>query len=132
MCDKWYENLDNGKLTGVVFLDIRKAFDSVEHNILLNKMKTQFGFTNIELDWFQSYLTNRKQVCHINGKFSSSKKIITGVPQGSILGPLLFYLYLNDLPECLCKTTPCLYADDTQIFASSFDYAELIDNLHEL
>ena len=130
MCDKWYENLDNGKLTGVVFLDIRKAFDSVNHNILLHKMKTQFGFSNIELDWFQSYLTNREQVCHINGKCSSSKKIITGVPQGSILGPLLFLLYINDLPDCLCKTTPCLYADDTQIFASSFDYAELIDNLN--
>ena len=58
MCDKWYENLDNGKLTGVVFLDIRMAFDSVEHDILLNKMKTQFGFINIELHWIQSYLTN--------------------------------------------------------------------------
>ena len=90
----WYENLDNGKLTGVVFLDIRKAFDSVEHDILLNKMKTQFGFINIELHWIQSYLTNRKQVCHINGKFSSSKKIITGDPQGSILGPLLLILSL--------------------------------------
>ena len=60
MYDKWYENLENGKLTGVVCLDIRKAFDSVEQNILLNKMKTQFGYTNIELDWFQSYLTNKK------------------------------------------------------------------------
>ncbi len=79
LCDKWYEILDNDKLTGVVFLDIRKAFDSVDHNKLLHKMKTQFGFTNIELDWFQSYLTNREQVCHINGKFSSSKNIITGV-----------------------------------------------------
>ena len=130
MCDEWYQNMDNGKLTGVIFLDIHKAFDSVDHTILLRKMKTQFGLTNIELGWFESYLMNREQVRNINGNFSSSKKIVTGVSQGSILGPLLFLLYINDLPESLCKTTPCLYADGTQIFASSDDYAELIDKLN--
>lgn len=130
MCDDWYQNMDNGKLTGVVFLDIRKGFDSVDHEILLNKMQTQFGLKNTELGWFASYLTNREQICNINGKFSSPKKIVTGVPQGSILGPLLFLLYINDLPDILCKTTPCLYADDTQIFASSDDYTVLIDKLN--
>ena len=73
---------------------------------------------------------NREQVCNINGQSSSPKKIITGVPQGSILGPLLFLLYINDLPECLSKTTPRLYADDTQIFASSTAYADLIEKLN--
>ena len=130
MCDEWYQNMDDGNLNGVVFLDIRKAFDSVDHQILLHKIKTQFGLRNIEFDWFASYLTNKEQVCNINGSISSSKNIKTGVPQGSILGPLLFLLYINDLPECLQRTTPCLYADDTQIFASS---AELIDSLnHDL
>ncbi len=76
------------------------------------------------------YLSNREQVCNINGSISSPKIIKTGIPQGSILGPLLFLLYINDLPDCLHKTTPCLYADDTQIFASSNDYAELIDSLN--
>ena len=72
MCDEFYQNLDNGKLNGVVFLDIRKAFDSVDHKILLCKMKTQFGLRNVKLDWFTSYLANREQVCDINGCISSS------------------------------------------------------------
>ena len=113
MCDTLYENMDNGRLNGVVFLDMRKAFDSINH-ILLEKMNTQFGIKNLELEWFKSYLNNREQVCVVNGKTSSAKKIMCGVSQGSILGPLLFLLYINDLPECLDKTSPYLYADDTQ------------------
>ena len=61
MCDEWLENMDNGKLNGVVFLDIKKAFDSINHHILLNKMNEQFGIFGKELKWFQSYLTNREQ-----------------------------------------------------------------------
>ena len=67
MCHTLYENMDNGELNGVVFLDIRKAFDSINHTILLHKMKVQFGITNVELDWFSSYLTDREQVCLVNG-----------------------------------------------------------------
>ena len=72
MCDEFYQNLDNGKLNGVVFLDIRKAFDSVDHKILLCKMKTQFGLRNVELDWFASYLANREQVCENNQSWCSA------------------------------------------------------------
>ena len=106
--------MDKGELNGVVFLDIRKAFDLINHKILLNKFETQFGISNNELNWFKSYLTNREQVCTINGNTSSPKKIICGIPRGSILGLLLFLylLYINDLPDKLKKTTPCLYADD--------------------
>ena len=67
-CDEWHQNLDCGELIGVVFLDIGKAFDSVDHKILLHKMKTQFGLTSIELGWFESYLMNREQMCNINGQ----------------------------------------------------------------
>ena len=90
MCDAWYENMDNGELNGVVFIDIRKAFDSINHNILLRKMKEQFGISNIELKLFESYLSDREQVSFVNGAMSAPKRIVCGVPQGSILGPLLF------------------------------------------
>ncbi|CAB3998829.1 RNA-directed DNA polymerase from transposon BS [Paramuricea clavata] len=130
MCDQWLQDMDEGKINGVVFLDICKAFDSVNHEILLEKLKTQFGIHDIELKWFQSYLRNRKQVCSVNDQTSSARTIICGIPQGSILGPLLFLLYINDMPDILERTTPCLYTDDTQISSSSHDYDTLIDNLN--
>ena len=126
MCDEWLENMDNGKLNGVVFLDIKKAFDSINHHILLNKMNEQFGIFGMQLKWFQSYLTNREQQSSINGELSSNKVISYGVPQGSILGPLLCLLYINDLPNCLKSTIPGMYADDTQISSSSNDANELV------
>ena len=130
MCDRCLENMDNGKLNGVIFLDIKKAFDSINHGILLNKMKEHFRFSSMQLKWFESYTTNREQQCSINRQLSSNKTITCGVPQDSILGPLLFVLYINDLPECLRSTTPCTYADDTQIFSSSYDANELVIKLN--
>jgi retron-type reverse transcriptase len=70
MCDQWLSDMDKGKINGVVFLDIRKAFDSINHKILLRKLKNQFGIHDIELKWFESYLTNREQVCFVNGHTS--------------------------------------------------------------
>jgi hypothetical protein len=112
-------------------LDIRKAFDSINHKILLRKLKNQFGIHDIELKWFESYLTNREQVFLVNGHTSLPKKIRCGVPQCSILGPLLFLLYVNDMPDHLKKTTPYIYADDTQISSSSYDFDTLAQNLND-
>ena len=93
-------------------------------------MKIRFGISSIELKWFESYLSNRELQCSIKEQLSSRKTITCGVSQGSILGPLLFLLYINDLPECLRSTTPCMYADDTQIFSSSYDANELVIKLN--
>jgi hypothetical protein len=84
----------------------------------------------VEHDWFESYLTSRNQQTFVNGFLSTKKEIICGIPQGSILDPLLFLIYINDLPNCLESTVPCLYADETQIFASSHDSEDLIDKLN--
>jgi hypothetical protein len=133
MCDAWYENMDNGELNGVVFIDIRKAFDSINHNILLRKMKEQFGISYIELKLFESYLSDREQVSFVNGAISASKRIVCGFPQGSILGPLLFLLYISDLPDFLERSTPCLYSDHSQILSFAKDCVELNANLnHDL
>ena len=112
MCDNWLGKIDNGELIGLISIDIRKAFDSIDHKILFRKMQQHFGIQSLELQWFQSYLSKRSQVCVINGRTSSTKEIVCSVPHGSILGPLLFLLYINDLPQCLQNTTLCLYADD--------------------
>ncbi len=128
--DDILNNMDEGKINCIIFLDIRKAFDSINHNILLSKMRSNFGISGNELLWFESYLTNREQQCVVNGILSSVGKLKCGVPQGSILGSLLFLLYINDLPQCLQKTTPGLYADDTEIYASSYNVNDLIDNIN--
>jgi hypothetical protein len=99
LTNDWLHNMDNGLLYGVLFLDFKKAFYSVNHNILLSKLEL-YGIRGTSLKWFRSYFSNRKQICSINGKQSDVNELKCGVPQGSNLGPFLFLLYINDLPRC--------------------------------
>ena len=107
-------NIDKGLVTGVVFIDLRKAFDTLDTDILLAKLKG-CGVTDIEHQWFWSYLTGRSQTVSVDGHLSDHLPVNIGVLQGSILGPLLFMLFLNDLPTVIESCDMNMFADDTEI-----------------
>ena len=106
-----------------VFLDLKKAFDTVDFDILLGKLN-HYGFRGITNEWFRNYLKNRTQYVSLGEFESSLKKILCGVPQGSVLGPILFLLYINDLPNCTTFFTS-LFADDMGFLKSSSDLHQL-------
>ena len=114
LTNQWCFNIDRGMISGVVFLDLKKAFDTVDHSLLLTKLE-HVGVRGHSLEWFNSYLTNRYQFVYINGILSEQDMIKCGVPQGSILGPLLFLIYINDLSNITDFATTRMYADDTNM-----------------
>ena len=122
--DHWRLNIDNNLINDVVFLDLKKAFDSVNHVILIEKL-SYYGISGKSLDFFKSYLANRRQRCQVTGYVSNVKEVHCGVPQGSILGPLLFLVFINDFPNCLKFSTPSKYNDGMMGLASSADIGVL-------
>ena len=111
MNDKILKGFDDGLVTGMILIDLQKTFDTINHDILLKKLSI-IGFSDHTVKWFQSYLSNRKFMVNLENSFSEVSSISCGVPQGSILGPLLFLIYVNDMPMAV-KFDLFLYADDT-------------------
>ena len=124
------DNMDNGMYGCGVFIDLKKAFDTVNHKILLTKLE-HYGIRNNMLDWFNSYLTDRKQYVSFNGESSEMRSVTCGVPQGSVLGPLLFLVYINDLPNISDKLSFFLFADDTNLYYESNDLKELENTMNK-
>jgi hypothetical protein len=129
LVDDILENLNFKEKTGMCFLDIRKCFDSIDHDILIAKLE-KYGILNKELNWFRSYLKCRSQVvCH-NGVLSDSKQLNIGVPQGTILGPILFLIYVNDLPNAVTNNAQInIFADDVVVYSNHDSLKTLNENL---
>ncbi len=124
MCDKISQALDEGKYAAGIFIDLSKAFDTVDHSILLKKLEL-YGIRGPCLDWYTSYLCTRYQLVSVTGAVSTRKIITCGVPQGSILGPLLFLIYINDITACSNIIRFVLFADDTNLFFCDKSLSEL-------
>ena len=117
--------INENKIAGSLLLDFSKAFDLVDHSLLIHKLKLY----TIGTSWFSSYLNKRFQQIHYTGIISDTKEVISGVPQGSVLGPILFLIYVNDLPLSLTSTCADIFADDTTIGTSSHSIDTLVEIL---
>ena len=130
LVDQIFDSFNDGKYTLGVFIDLSKAFDTVDHDILIKKLYL-YGLRGNAIEWFKSYLSNRKQfIVYDRGKTGFSN-ITCGVPQGSILGPLLFLIYVNDLKQATNILDPIMFADDTNLFHSGHDIKTLFKSVNK-
>ena len=136
--DNWSINIDNGLLNGVILIDLKKAFDTIDHAILRKLQIYNYGVDQNSIKFFESYLSYRSQRGCVNDELSEAVPITCGVPQGSNLGPLLLLIYINDLPNCLNRASPRMFADDTNISIAANSLMELeplinseLKNLHQ-
>ncbi len=121
--------LDKRNVCLSVYLDLSKAFDTINHDILLRKLH-HYGIRGKAQDWFRSYLYQRRQYVNFKGQKSDTLTVLYGVPQGSVLGPLLFILYSNDLPESLKYSKTVLFADDTTVYYCGTNITSVYDNMN--
>ena len=117
LTDRILKDIDDRDVSLAIFMDLSKAFDTLDHHILLKKLN-YYEIEGPALDWFSSYLTGRQQYVELDGVSSSFSQLSTGVPQGSILVPLLFLIYMNDIPNASTFFKYVLYADDTTLFST--------------
>ena len=128
MLEIWKKVLDKGKYISAIFIDLSKAFDTLNHELLIAKLGAN-GFETDSLRYMKSYLTNRKQRVRVNKTFSDWERITTGVPQGSILGLLLFNIFLSDLVLFISHSSFSNYADDNTLYTFEGNLKEIKDNL---
>ena len=129
LTDKILKEFDEGLLTGMILIDLQKAFNTIDHEILLQKLKA-IKFSENTIKWFKSYLSGRIFLVNIGNKLSDFGEISCEVPQGSILGPLLFLIYVNDMPQAVTSTL-LLYADDSCILYQHKDVLQIENRLNE-
>ena len=128
MIKNWGKQLKNGEKVGVIFMDLSKVFGKISHSLLLAKLKV-YGFSIKALSLLQSYLCNRFQRSIITSSFSSWNEMISGIPEGSILGPLLFNILLNDIFLFISKCQLCNYADENTFYKSGKNMQKIKNDL---
>ena len=126
--DKILKGFDEGKITGMILIDLQKAFDTIDHKVLLGKL-VYLGFSESAISWFKSYLSNRSFIVNVENEYSDPGDLNCGVPQGSILGPLLFLLYVNDMPQAI-ECDLMLYADDSVLLFTHKNVDVINDQLN--
>ena len=128
LTEEWRKHLDNNKVVGAVLMDLSKAFDCIPHELLVAKLSA-YGFEKNTLKFFLSYLKGRKQATNIKGNLSPFMDILAGVPQGSILGPVIFNIFINDMHDIFEKCELRNFADDNTLDGHAQTQRELIDIL---